>query len=201
MASALLECINTELAVQLSDFIRNASARAGVDFDTTYFGKYIGVSYKGSYAYVYSFFMELVSYYPGSLAFIVINEKKGFPDDDYKLMILEDMPYHKSMRNSTEQNYWGRLCKDFLKAISRSQLTYQECCHIISHCVLGPVGEDDIGMCAMDFNTLANGNIAMMNTEMLLDCSVNYNNPTYGFPMQIRAMAHICYKRLRKFRR
>lgn len=201
MSYALLECIDVDTAKNLCTFLRNASGRAGVEFSPNFFGRMVGASYQGDFNFVYPFFMELVTYYPRKIAFIGINDKNTYPDDDYKLVLLEDMPVYATLRNATEKKYWDILKKDFLKAVNKSGMTYDEFVTIIQRCAIGQVSDRDIGMCAMDFKTLANGNQRMMNLEALLDSGRLYDSMSYGFYTQMRSMAHVCYLRLRKFRR
>ena len=201
MPVAMLECIDVATANNLSTFLRSSSGRADLEFSPNTFGGLVGVAFTGDPTYAYHFFMELITYYPRNIAFIGINEKHAYPDDDYKLTILKDMPLYPNLRNETELRYWVNLKKDFLKAVNKSEMGYEEFLSIIQRCVIGAVTERDMETCALDFKALANGNQRMMNTEVMLDSGRLYDSMSYGFHMQLRAMVHVCYLRLRKFRR
>lgn len=196
MPTALFQCLNNAAVERITSRLENCP------HDVTRvwpFDKWLCAAFNGDCYRMYCWSMDLVTVYPGSLAFIGIDENAVYADDPYKLVILTDMPVFEANKNAIQIKYYDTLISAFLRASTILDFDHDEILTVCQRCVLGDYTKQGIEYCANLVDNVFN-NPGTVQLRNLLMYSMAFAQLGLQSTM-VRVMAHFCYQAHRQRRR
>ena len=202
MATAMFQCISNEVAIKLSQGILAnppwLGGRTRVSGRLCWF--IFSGEFDGSCKAVYEYFMNLVTNWPGYVAFIGIDETSNYQEDPYNLQIIDTIPQLPHQRDVEDNQSYMALQQDFLNVIVGTRYTYEEVLTICQRCYIGQDLMDSVKYCTTTIWQLSN---ASQLTQSLISLVSGPNAFTYSEDNSntlVRCMAHFCYLLRDRFR-
>lgn len=199
LATALFQCANANIVPQLANSIYRNPPCQGVKVYQQ--GTLLHMLFYYDFFSVYEYCMNIIPYFSGSVAFIGIDETANSGRDFYNLSVITNTPPVVEYRSSLQAGYMRMLKHDFHRAITGLNFTYEDALTIVERCFLG---RDVFSSCSQ---------VSLIIRQLSQIPALKYSyldkvveSPDVRFESEvghwtlIRAMAHICYLRLDKFK-
>lgn len=199
LATALFQCADMNTIEQLANTIYRNPPCPNVKVYKQGLLMYIWFYY--DFKTVYEYCMNLIPYCSGSAAFIGIDETANGPRDYYSLAVITNTPYLVEFRSGLQKGYLRTLKHDFHRAISRCNFTYEEAATIVQRCFIGRDVFASCNQIALIIRQLSQIPLLKYSyLDQVVESPDVRIESEVGHWTLIRAMAHICYLRLEKFK-